>query len=118
MTTVWVGLIGLVAGIVSGFFGVGGAVVIIPGLVLLAKMDQHTANGTSLASLLLPVGLLGALQYYKQGKVNIPFAALLAAGLFLGAYFGARWAGSVPDAVLRRAFGAMLLLLSVKLLFF
>lgn len=118
MTAVWVGLVGLVAGIVSGFFGVGGAVVIIPGLVLLAKMDQHTANGTSLASLLLPVGLLGAMQYYKQGKVNIPYAALIALGLFLGAYFGARWAGSVSDIMLRRAFGALLLLMSVKLLFF
>jgi uncharacterized membrane protein YfcA len=118
MTTVWVALVGLVAGIVSGFFGVGGAVVIIPGLVLLARMDQHTANGTSLASLLLPVGFLGAWQYYRMGKVNVPYAALIAVGLFLGAYLGARWAMGVPDALLRRAFGAMLLLMSVKLLFF
>ncbi len=118
MTGVWIALVGLVAGIVSGFFGVGGAVIIIPGLVLIAKLDQHTANGTSLAALLLPVGFLGAMQYYKKGEVNVPYAVLIALGLFLGAYLGARWAGGVSDTMLRRAFGALLLLMSVKLLFF
>jgi len=116
MTWVLVALLGLLAGVVSGLFGVGGAIVIIPGLVLIANLPQHTAHGTSLAALLLPVGLLGAIEYYKRGQVNIAFAAVIAVGLLIGAYFGARLAGSIPDAMLRKAFGVFLLLVSVKLL--
>ena len=109
-------LLGVVAGVVSGLFGVGGAIVIVPGLVLIAKLSQHTAHGTSLAALLLPVGLLGALEYYKRGQVNIAYAAVVACGLLIGAYFGARLAGSMSDVMLRKAFGVFLLLVSVKLL--
>ena len=82
MTWVLVALIGLVGGVVSGLFGVGGAIVIVPALMLLVKLPPHTASGTSLASLLLPVGLLGAMEYYRRGQVNIPYAIILAAGLF------------------------------------
>jgi hypothetical protein len=116
MTWVLVALLGLVAGVVSGLFGVGGAIVIIPGLVLLAKLPQHTAHGTSLAALLLPVGILGALEYYKRGQVNVAFAAVVAVGLLIGAYFGARLAGTMSEAMLRKAFGIFLLVVSVKLL--
>ena len=116
MTWVLVAAIGLVAGIVSGLFGVGGAIVIIPGLVLLLKMSQHAANGTSLAALLLPVGLLGTIEYYRRGEVNLPYAVVIAVGLLFGALIGARLAGSVSDLALRRAFGALLLLVSVRLL--
>jgi uncharacterized membrane protein YfcA len=83
---------------------------------MLAKMPQHTAHGTSLAALLLPVGLLGTLEYYKRGQVNIAYAAVIAVGLLIGAYFGARLAGSISDVMLRKAFGVFLLLVSVKLL--
>lgn len=116
MTWVLVALLGLTAGVVSGLFGVGGAIVIIPGLVLITKMPQHTAHGTSLAALLLPVGLLGTLEYYKRGQVNIAFAAVVACGLLVGAYFGARVAGSMSDVMLRKAFGVFLLIVSMKLL--
>ncbi|HEV8263976.1 MAG TPA: sulfite exporter TauE/SafE family protein [Gemmatimonadales bacterium] len=116
MTWVFVALLGLAAGVVSGLFGVGGAIVIIPGLVLIAKLPQHTAHGTSLAALLLPVGILGALEYYKRGQVNIAFAAIVAVGLLIGAYFGARLAGTMSDVILRKAFGVFLLLVSVRLL--
>src|SRR2546421_5819473 len=109
MTGVLVARIGLVAGVVSGLFGVGGAIVIIPGLVLVAKLPQHTANGTSLAALLLPVGLLGAWEYYRRGQVNVPYAAIIAVGLFFGALLGAKLAGTVSDAALRRAFGGFLM---------
>src|SRR5512146_2904550 len=111
-----VALLGLVAGVISGLFGVGGAIVIVPGLVLLGKLPQHTANGTSLAALLLPVGLLGFLQYYKRGQVNLPYAALIAVGLFLGALLGAKLAGSMSDVWLKRAFGVLLLFVAGKLL--
>jgi len=116
MTWVLVSLLGLLAGVVSGLFGVGGAVVIIPGLVLITKMPQHTAHGTSLAALLLPVGLLGVLEYSKRQQVNWTYAAVVAVGLLIGAYFGAKFAGTIPDATLRKAFGGFLLLVSLKLL--
>jgi hypothetical protein len=116
MTWVLVSLLGLFAGVVSGLFGVGGAVVIIPGLVLIAGLPQHTAHGTSLAALLLPVGLLGTLEYYKRGQVNFAYAAVVAGGLLIGAYFGARLAGTMSDVMLRKAFGGFLLLVSAKLL--
>lgn len=117
MTYALVAVLGLLAGVISGLFGVGGAIVIVPGLVLLAKMPQHTANGTSLGALLLPVGLLGFLQYSKRGQVNLGFAAIIAVGLFLGALLGAKLAGGLTDTTLRRAFGVFLLFVAGKLLF-
>lgn len=116
MNYVWVGIIGLGAGVASGLFGVGGAIVIIPALTLLLRVPQHTAHGTSLAALLLPVGLLGTLEYYRRGEVNIPYAALIAVGLLVGAFFGAKLAGTIPEALLRRLFGAFLMVISVRLL--
>src|SRR5438876_8022881 len=116
MNWVLVGLIGLTAGVVSGLFGVGGAILIIPGLVLLAGLSQHTAQGTSLGALLLPVGFLGALQYYKRGEVNIPYAAILAVGLFLGAFVGAKLAGTISDSTLRRGFVLFMVVSAVRLL--
>ena len=116
MNWVVVSLLGLAAGVVSGVFGVGGAIVIIPGLVLLLGLPQPTANGTSLAALLLPVGLLGALEYYKRGEVNVAYAAVIAAGLFFGALVGAKLAGMLADATLRRAFAVFLMLVAVRLL--
>ena len=116
MTWVLVAAIGFAAGIVSGLFGVGGAIVIIPGLVLLLGMSQHAANGTSLAALLLPVGLLGTIEYYRRGQVNVPYAVVIAAGLLLGALIGVRLAGMLSDLTLRRAFGAFLLVVAVRLL--
>jgi len=117
MTWVLVALIGFVGGVVSGLFGVGGAILVVPGLVLLAGLPQHAASGTSLAALLLPVGILGALEYYKRGQVNVAYAAIIAAGLLIGALLGAKLAGPLSDVALRRAFGALLLLVSVKFLF-
>jgi uncharacterized protein len=116
MTWVLVALIGLVAGVVSGLFGIGGAVVIVPALVLLAKLPQHTANGTSLAALLLPVGILGAIEYYRRGQVNIPYAVIIAFGLLIGAFVGANLAGVLADTTLRKAFGVFLLIVAGKLL--
>jgi len=116
MTWVLVALIGLAGGVVSGLFGVGGAILIVPALVLLAKLPQHTASGTSLAALLLPVGILGTLEYYKRGQVNVAYAAIIAGGLLVGALVGAKLAGPLSDVALRRTFGGFLLLVSVRLL--
>src|SRR2546430_5910549 len=93
MTWALVALIGLVGGVVAGLFGVGGAIVIVPALVLLVKLPPHTASGTSLAALLLPVGLLGAVEYYRRGEGDNPHSALLPPRRFVGAGFGARPGG-------------------------
>lgn len=116
MIWIWVGLLGLAGGVVAGLFGVGGAIIIVPGLVLLANLPQHAAHGTSLAALLLPVGLLGVLEYHRRGQVNVPYALVIAAGLFVGAFFGAKLAGTLPEEMLRRVFGGFLLLVSLRLL--
>src|SRR2546426_930112 len=116
MTWVLVAFIGLVGGVVSGLFGVGGAIVIVPALVLLVRLPTHTASGTSLAALLLPVGLLGAMEYYRRGQVNVPYAIVLAAGLFVWAFIGGDLAGEMSDVALKRAFGGVLLLVAGKLL--
>ncbi len=116
MNYVLVGILGVVTGVLSGLFGIGGGVVIVPALVLLVRLDQHLATGTSLAALLLPVGLMGVLEYHRRGQVNFAYAILLALGLLLGAWLGAKLAGDVSGLALRRGLGALLLLVSVKLL--
>jgi uncharacterized membrane protein YfcA len=79
-------------------------------------VPHHTASGTSLAALLLPVGFLGALEYYRRGQVNIPYALIIAAGLLLGAWVGARLAGELSEVALRRAFGAFLMIVAVRMI--
>src|SRR5262245_17211062 len=108
-------LIGLFAGILAGVFGIGGGVVIVPALVTIAKFPMHSATGTSLGALLLPVGILGAWEYYKQGLVNIPTALILALGLALGAWVGARLSLSLSSRTLERAFSIFLILIAIHL---
>ncbi len=100
--------IGVVAGILSGLFGIGGGVVIVPALLLIARMKPETATGTSLAALLLPVGALGAYRYYRSGFLDLPVALRLALGLFLGAWLGAHIALRLPPKELQRAFAVFL----------
>lgn len=108
-------LIGLVAGVLAGVFGIGGGIVIVPALILLAGMKPHTATGTSLGALLLPVGLLGAWQYWRKGHVDIAAAGLVALGLFVGALAGARIGLGMPPRLLERAFAVLLLVVAVRL---
>lgn len=107
--------IGLAAGVLSGLFGIGGGVLIVPALLLLARMEPQMATGTSLGALLLPVGALGAWQYYRQGNVNAVAAVCIALGLAVGAYFGARYAQGLSPLALRRAFAVFLGLVAVKM---
>jgi hypothetical protein len=109
--------IGLGAGILSGVFGIGGGIVIVPALVFLAKMDMKTATGTSLGALLLPVGILGAYTYWKGGYVDAKAALLVAGGLFVGVLFGSRIATHFDNAVLQRGFAVLLLLVAVRMFF-
>ena len=110
--------IGLLAGTLSGLLGIGGATILIPALLLIYKMTQHMAQGTSIAALLLPVGLLAAIKYHQAGNVNIKFAVLLAVGFLVGGYIGAVIAQPIPDDILRKIFGAYLLIIAVQMIFF
>ena len=109
--------IGFCAGILSGLFGIGGGLIIVPSLILLARLAPITATGTSLAALLLPVGALGVWEYYKKGHLNIPAALLLAVGLFFGAWIGARLAQQLSPTQLKRAFAVFLVLVAGRLWF-
>jgi len=107
--------IGLAAGILSGLFGIGGGILIVPALLLVGRMQPATATGTSLGSLLLPVGALGAWQYYKNGHVDVRASLLIALGLLFGAYFGAAFAQGLDPTTAKRAFAVFLLLVSVRI---
>ena len=108
--------IGLVAGVFSGMFGIGGGLIIVPALLLLLKMKELEAIGTSLAALIPPVGLLGAAEYYRNGYINLRWAALLGVGLFLGAYFGARIMIGLPPVLIRRLYAGFLLVIATRML--
>jgi uncharacterized membrane protein YfcA len=113
----WIIVIGLFAGVLSGMFGIGGGIVIVPALILLARFQPQQATGTSLGALLLPVGLLGAMQYWKRGDVDFRASLILAAGLFLGAFAGAKLGLSMSPLVLRRSFAVFLVLVAGQLWF-
>jgi hypothetical protein len=110
--------IGATAGTLSGFLGVGGATILIPALIFIYRSSQHLAQGTSLAALLLPVGLLAVVKYWQTGNVNLKFAVLLAVGFFLGAWIGAIFAQPVPDIYLKKIFAVYLLLIALQMLIF
>lgn len=105
--------IGLVAGISSGIFGIGGGVLIVPALVFWAKFGQERSVGTSLAVLLPPVGLAAVLQYYRQGNVDLRAALFIALGLFAGAWLGSLVAHRMGDAWLKLAFGVFIIGLGI-----
>lgn len=107
--------IGLGAGILSGLFGIGGGIVIVPLLLLTTRMPMLTATGTSLGALLLPVGLLGAWAYYKDGHLDARAALFIALGLTVGVFFGARFAQAIPTVLLKRGFSALLVAVAVQM---
>jgi uncharacterized protein len=109
--------IGLCAGLLSGLFGIGGGILIVPALLFFARMQPAMATGTSLGALLLPVGALGAWQYYKAGNVNIGASLLISLGLFCGAYFGAKLGLSLDPSTAKRSFAVFLLLVSARIWF-
>jgi uncharacterized protein len=106
--------IGLGAGYLSGFVGIGGGIIMVPALVMLMGSSQFSAQGTSLAVLSVPVGILGVYSYYKMGHVNFWFAGLIAAGFVLGSFFGAKSALKIDPLLVRRIFGVFMLLIAIK----
>jgi uncharacterized protein len=110
-------LLGIFAGVVSGFVGLGGGVIIVPALVLLFGFSQKLAQGTTLALLVPPIGLAAAWVYYKQGFVNIHAAVFIVIGFVVGSLIGARYIAHVSNTTITRVFAVFLILLAAKLLF-
>jgi uncharacterized membrane protein YfcA len=116
MTIVLSIVLGLAAGVLSGLLGIGGGILIVPAFVLIFGFSQHLAQGTTLALMVPPIGLLAAWTYYKHGDVNVKVAALVCLGFFIGGLFGARWATQINPATLRRLFGVALLISALKMI--
>jgi uncharacterized membrane protein YfcA len=109
--------LGLVIGAISGVVGIGGGAFLIPALIFFFGMSQIRAQGTSIATLLLPIGIFAFLTYYKAGHVDVKLAMILSVGFAVGGWLGGMWAQHLPEIVLKRAFGVLLLSLGVKMLF-
>jgi uncharacterized protein len=110
--------IGIVTGFMAGMLGIGGAIIMIPALVFLLGLSQQSAQGTSLAVMLPPIGILAAYNYYKAGNVNLKFALILAAAFIAGSFFGSKLALEIPQPVLKKMFGLLLLLVAGRMLLF
>jgi hypothetical protein len=110
-------LVGLIGGILSGLTGLGGGFIMVPLLVYLFGMTQHGAQGTSLAVLLPPLGLLAFLQYYRNGHVDMQVAVLVALGFFVGGYVGGSLAQMIPGPLLRKGFAVVMALIAIDMFF-
>lgn len=111
-------LLGIAAGVLSGLVGVGGGIIIVPGLIFILAFSQKMAQGTSLGILLLPIGILGAIQYYKQGYIDMKVVVLISLGFLVGSYFGSKLALSLSQESLKKIFAVFLILMALKMLFF
>lgn len=111
-------IVGLSAGFLSGLIGIGGGIIIVPALILFLGFSQKLAQGTSLGILLLPVGILAVLQYYKQGYLNVNYVLIIASAFVLGSFLGSKVALSVSDEKMKKVFAIVLLLIAAKMLFF
>lgn len=112
-----IAVIGILSGLLAGIFGVGGAIIVIPALVFLLGFSQHDAQGTSLAFMIPPVGILAAWNYWKEGHVNWRVALILALAFVVGAYLGSEFSINISDRTLRRMFGVLLILVAIKMIF-
>jgi len=109
--------IGVLAGFISGSLGVGGGIIIVPGLVFFLGLTQHQAQGVSLGMMLAPIGLLAFINYYKAGYINIKYSILLLVVFFIGSYFGSLMAIQLPAATLKKIFGGLMLIAGFRMIF-
>jgi len=116
MATIGGLLLGVVIGVISGLVGLGGGAILIPALVYIYGMTQHKAQGTSLATLLLPIGIFAFWKYYKAGNVDLRLAVLVAIGFTVGGYVGGSLATNFSEVVLRRCFATLLIVVAVRML--
>jgi len=108
---------GLLAGFVAGTFGVGGGIVMIPALVFVIGMSQHDAQGTTLATMLAPIGIFAVINYHKAGYVNWKFALILILTFLIGSYFGSKLAIQIQGRVLKQVFGVLMIFVALKMIF-
>ena len=110
-------MVGLAAGMLSGLVGVGGGIIIVPALVYFIGFSQKTAQGTSLALIMLPVGIFGVLQYYKQGHVDFRIVGLLAIGFLAGSFWGSKIALNLQQDTVKKIFAILMIIVAIKMLF-
>jgi uncharacterized protein len=111
-------IIGIAAGILGGMVGVGGGIIIVPALIFFLGFSQKMAQGTSLGILLLPVGILGVFQYYKQGYIDMRVVLIISLGFLIGSFFGSKIALSLPQDTVKKIFAVLMIIVAVKMLFF
>jgi uncharacterized membrane protein YfcA len=111
-------IIGLAAGMLGGMVGVGGGIIIVPALVYLLAFSQHEAQGTSLGLIVLPVGILGVINYYKEGYVDFRVVGILAIGFIAGSYFGSKFSLSLSQDIVKKIFAVLMIVVAIKMLFF
>ncbi len=109
-------LVGVCAGLLSGFVGVGGGIIIVPAMIYFLHLTQKDAQGVSLAVLLLPVGILGVMNYYKAGHINFSYSVIIAVGFVVGSYFGSKYALRLPEHKVKFLFGILLLVVAAQML--
>ena len=109
-------IIGIITGLVAGLLGIGGAIIMVPALVYIMGLSQQNAQGTSLAVMLPPIGIIAAYNYFRAGQVNIKFALILAVAFIAGSYFGSKLALNISETGLRKIFAILLLLVAAKML--
>ena len=117
-TVILIVLVGLAAGILSGLVGVGGGIIIVPALIFLLGFSQHQAQGTSLGILLLPAGIFAAINYYKQGYIDIKVVLILFVGFLAGGYLGSKISLNLSESVIKKIFAIVLIFIAGKMLFF
>lgn len=110
-------LIGIFAGFASGLVGVGGGIIIVPGLVFFLGLTQHQAQGISIGMLMMPVGFLAAYNYYKTGNLNIGYSVLIGLTFLAGAFFGSKVALNFDQNLMKRIFGVFIMLIALKMIF-
>jgi uncharacterized membrane protein YfcA len=111
-------IVGVLSGMLSGLVGVGGGILIVPALVFFMKYDQLSAQGTSLAVLLLPVGIIAVYHYYQAGNININHALIISIGFVVGGYFGSKLAYIVPKETMKILFGIFMMIIALRFLNF
>jgi uncharacterized protein len=109
-------LIGLAAGVFGGMVGLGGGVIMIPAMIYFLGMNQISAQGTSLAVMLPPVGILAAMNYYKSGQINLKYALIIAIAFTIGGYFGSKIALNIPVATVKKIFGFALIAIALRMI--
>jgi uncharacterized membrane protein YfcA len=110
-------VIGIITGVMAGMLGIGGAIIMIPALLFFLGFSQQMAQGTSLAVMLPPIGVIATYNYWKAGQVDLKIALILAVTFIVGSYFGSKFALQIPQATLKKIFGVLLLLVAIRMLF-